>query len=94
MPTYAIFRLMDDKPGCVDFCGTVEAPHLIAAEIEARRLWTTEPSERLSIEEEPEDQRTPAFGRCDCGHLESEDDAFRCDCGAILCRVCAERHQC
>lgn len=46
----------------------------------------------FQVKPEPDE---PEFGKCDCGHLEAFDDAHRCDgCGAVLCRACAERHQC
>lgn len=47
---YAVFRLMDYKPGCVDFLGEVDADSEEAAEKEYAHLL--EEGERLDVQED------------------------------------------
>ena len=50
MPIYDVFKMMDYKPGCVDFCGNVLANSQTEAEDMARLMYWNGPGETLSIE--------------------------------------------
>jgi len=49
---YSIWRLIDKKPGCVDFLGEIEAPDLSSAEKHAKNDYPLDPSEYFDIQEE------------------------------------------
>ena len=61
---FSIFRLMDYKPGCVDFLGTVEAASLDEAESFARLIHPVDYGldERLDVEED--DETEPVCSLC------------------------------
>lgn len=55
--TYEVWRIIPQKPGCVDFCGTVQESTLAAAEIVARLMYHCSGGEYLEVNEEPESER-------------------------------------
>lgn len=53
---FAVWRIIPDKPGCVDFCGTVYAEDLSSAEAVARLMYPVSGSDYLDVEEDSSDQ--------------------------------------
>lgn len=49
--TYDVFRLIDSKPGCVDYLGSIKAKNMADAERIAETRWTVDAGERLDIQE-------------------------------------------
>ena len=60
---YAVWRIIPDRPGCVDFCGTVQACSLAEAEMSARLMYPVSGSEYLEIAEESRDDAPQIVGR-------------------------------
>lgn len=53
---YAVWCLIDDKPGCVDYLGTVEASTINEAEDVARLMYPRGDGERIEVEEDDVDE--------------------------------------
>lgn len=49
---YAVHRIIPSKPGCVDFCGIVQADDLSSAEAIADSLYPVSGDDYLETEEE------------------------------------------
>jgi hypothetical protein len=51
MKEYSVWKIIRDRPGCVDFCGTVYAEDLPSAEAIARLMYPVSSGDYLDVEE-------------------------------------------
>lgn len=53
-PRWAIWRLYPDKPGCVDYLGSVDAASRDEAEVVGRREFGCDPGDEIDVQQDEE----------------------------------------